>query len=172
MPNVVRQPLKRLAPLWSRPGFLIRRLHQLSVSIFYVETNELDLTPVQFGALSIVAVHPGIEQLDLGAELGIDRANVADVVSRLVKSGHLVREISERDRRARNIFLTESGKALVCAANRRFKAVQKRLLAPLDDEGRELFIAQLNLLIESHNAFGRTTLRFGATEADAGRADG
>src|ERR1700730_16523655 len=61
--------------LWSRPGFLVRRLHQISVAIFLEEMAGLEITPVQYGALMIVAADPGIDQSALAAELGIDSAN-------------------------------------------------------------------------------------------------
>ncbi len=97
--------------LWARPGFLVRRLHQITVAIFLDEMAELDLTPVQFGALTIIAGRPGIEQSTLGEELGIDRVNAGDVVQRLIKNNLARREVSPRDRRFKQVSLTPEGEA-------------------------------------------------------------
>jgi hypothetical protein len=63
-------PLRRLVSLQARPGFLVRRLHQIGVAIFTDEMADLGITPVQFGAMSIVGMKPGIDQSALGEELG------------------------------------------------------------------------------------------------------
>jgi hypothetical protein len=39
--------MKNAAALWARPGFLVRRLHQISVAIFMEEMASLEITPVQ-----------------------------------------------------------------------------------------------------------------------------
>src|SRR5260370_1805656 len=88
----------KASELWSRPGFLVRRLHQISVAIFLEEMADLEITPVQYGALMIVAAEPGIDQSALAAELGVDRANAGDVLARLSKSGYLTRDPSPSDR--------------------------------------------------------------------------
>lgn len=153
------EPLRGLVSLWSRPGFLVRRLHQISVAIFADEMADLELTPVQFGALSIVGVNPGIDQSALGEELGTDRANTADVVTRLVKNGFLLRTVSPKDRRVRRIYLTDPGREVVVEANCRLKQIQARLLAPLKPGDRAIFVDLMTNLIESNNSLGRTALR-------------
>jgi len=114
---------------------------------------------VQFGAMTIIASRPGIEQSVLGAELGIDRVNAGDVVLRLVKNGHARREVSARDRRYKEVYLTDGGKEILAQGNERMKRVQKRLLSSLDPSQREIFMDLLIKLIESNNDSGRATLR-------------
>ncbi|HYB09490.1 MAG TPA: MarR family winged helix-turn-helix transcriptional regulator, partial [Alphaproteobacteria bacterium] len=70
-------------PLWSRPGYLIRRLHQIHQALFLDECRTFRITPIQYGLLTVLSTHPGIDQVTLAAELGIDRTNVADVLARL-----------------------------------------------------------------------------------------
>jgi DNA-binding MarR family transcriptional regulator len=145
--------------VWSRPGFLVRRLHQISVAIFMDETAGLGITPVQFGALSILAASPGLDQSTLGAELGIDRANIADVIARLSTGGYVTRHNSQSDRRVKNIYITEAGTALLHEANARFRNVQSRLLGPLTPQDRATFITLTMQLIETNNSLGRAVLR-------------
>jgi DNA-binding MarR family transcriptional regulator len=145
--------------LWERPGYLVRRLHQISVAIFLDEMSDLDLTPVQFGALTIIASRPGIEQSVLGEEVGIDRVNAGDVVLRLIKNDLARREVSPRDRRAREVSLTPKGEAVLCAGMSRIKRVQQRLLEPLDPKDRAVFLGLLMQLITGNNDQGRAPLR-------------
>ncbi|MDB5652414.1 MAG: hypothetical protein JWQ94_27 [Tardiphaga sp.] len=42
----------RSAALWSRPGFLVRRLHQISVASFLEEMASLEITSVQVATMS------------------------------------------------------------------------------------------------------------------------
>jgi DNA-binding MarR family transcriptional regulator len=147
--------------LWSRPGFLVRRLHQISVAIFLEEMASLEITPVQYGALMIVAADPGIDQSALAAELGVDRANAGDVLARLSKSGYLTRAPSQSDRRFVQVRLTEQGTALLGEAGSRAKKVQDRLLMPLKPKDRKVFVALMNQIISASNHVGRAPLRIG-----------
>jgi len=69
-------------PLWGRPGFLLRRLHQIHYALFFEECAGFDITPVQYGLLTTLSLNPDLDQNSLARELGIDRTNVADVLNR------------------------------------------------------------------------------------------
>ncbi|HTH97201.1 MAG TPA: MarR family transcriptional regulator [Stellaceae bacterium] len=147
------------AGLWSRPGYLVRRLHQLSVAIFHDEMTGLDLTPVQNAALTIVAARPGIEQSVLAEEVGIDRVNVGDVILRLIKYGLVRREVSKRDRRFKEIYLTEEGAQALHESAKRMKNTQKRFMAPLEPEEQKVFLELVMKLIDGLQDQGRTPMR-------------
>ncbi|MGY3617900.1 DNA-binding Lrp family transcriptional regulator [Bradyrhizobium sp. USDA 10063] len=87
-------------PLWARPGFLIRRLHQINYALFFEECAGFDITPVQYALLTTLSLNPDTDQHTLGREVGIDRTNVADVLRRLEQRGLLTRRKGEQDRRA------------------------------------------------------------------------
>ena len=70
-------------PLWGRPGYLLRRLHQIHYALFFEECAGFDITPVQYGLLTTLSLNPDLDQNSLARELGIDRTNVADVLNRL-----------------------------------------------------------------------------------------
>ncbi|MEP9377433.1 MarR family winged helix-turn-helix transcriptional regulator [Aquabacter sp. CN5-332] len=156
----VTEPVAGLFSLWARPGFLVRRLHQISVAVFMEGMAELEITPLQFGALSIVALSPGIEQAAVGTELGVDRANNADVLNRLEKGGLIARHTAPHDRRTKKVYLTARGRDMVLSANERFADIQKRFLGPLSAAEKKIFLALLSKLIEENNSLGRTVLRF------------
>src|ERR1017187_2232352 len=69
--------------LASRPGFLIRRLHQIHVALFADECATFDVTPVQYSIMTVVRAQPGLDQVRLAAEVGVDRTTLASVLARL-----------------------------------------------------------------------------------------
>src|SRR5579872_284415 len=46
-------------PLWSRPGYLVRRLHQIHTALFAEECKAFAITPVQYGLLTALLHFPG-----------------------------------------------------------------------------------------------------------------
>ncbi len=146
-------------PLSERPGFLVRRLHQIHVAMFMEELASEQVTPVQYGLLSILVDMPGLDQLSLAEEVGIDRANVHDVLKRLESRKLLLRVVDPLNKR-RNICLpTQEGIEFVARHHAGMRAAQKRLLDPLTDNERATFVELLHKLIEANNGFGRTVLR-------------
>lgn len=145
--------------LWSRPGYLIRRLHQIHVAIFMEECAEFALTPVQYGLMTTLLDQPGLDQITLGAELGIDRTNVADVLGRLEVRGLVRRQVSRTDRRMKLAYLTPDGLALTRRMEANMSRAQGRLMAPLEAEERAHFIDLLRRLVDANNEWGRAPLR-------------
>lgn len=143
-------------PLWARPGFLVRRLHQIHYALFYEECSKFDITPVQYGLLTTLSITPDLDQNSLGRELGIDRTNVADVLNRLSKRGLLVRQRSEKDKRMVLARLTPEGEAVTQQMYDAMQRAQVRLLEPLLPEERNAFITTLLRLIDGNNHLGRT----------------
>jgi DNA-binding MarR family transcriptional regulator len=151
-------PPERL-PLWSRPGYLVRRLHQIHSAVFADECREYGITPVQYGVLTALLYFPGSDQVSLGAEVGIDRTNAADVLERLAERGLVRREKSAEDRRMMLAYLTPEGEALTRGMHDAMQRAQDRLLAPLAPAERELFMTMLVSLVDAGNELGRTVLR-------------
>ena len=145
--------------VWDRPGFLVRRLHQIHVAIFLEEMAEDNITPIQYGLLSALADLPGLDQLSLAEEIGIDRANVADVLSRLENRGLVIRTVSTRDNRRKLCALTEQGLAFVRKHYENMHRAQDRLLRPLKPADRAEFMRLLRCVVEAGNDLGRAPLR-------------
>lgn len=92
-------------------GHLIRRLHQQATLVFVQRTQAagFDVTPVQFAALDAIHAHPATDQARLAEMIAYDRATIGGVIDRLLQKGWIHRVVSERDRRARELSLTEAG---------------------------------------------------------------
>jgi DNA-binding MarR family transcriptional regulator len=141
-------------PLWSRPGYLVRRLHQIHTALFLEECGEFAITPVQYGVMTALQDHPGSDQVSLAAEVGIDHTNVADVLERLAERGLVRRERSEHDRRSMSAFLTDDGDALLARTYLGMQRAQERFLEPLAPEFRAAFVAMMTQLVEGNNHAG------------------
>ncbi|MCS6878835.1 MAG: MarR family transcriptional regulator, partial [Geminicoccaceae bacterium] len=83
--------------LYTKPGHLIRRAHQLATALFAEECGEL--TPVQYAALWAIAAQPGIDATRVSALIAFDRSTIGDVLERLEGKGWIRRETSPTDRR-------------------------------------------------------------------------
>lgn len=145
--------------LWDRPGFLVRRLHQIHVALFMEDPSDEPVTPIQYGLLSILVDTPGLDQFSVAEELGIDRANVADVLKRLESRKLVLRVVDPHNKRRKICLPTRTGVAFVKRFRPRMQRAQERLLEPLTAEERHTFVYLLHKLIDANNVHGRAVLR-------------
>ena len=144
-----------------RPGFLIRRLHQIHVALFFTECEAFDVTPVQYSILTAVEANPGLDQARLGETVGVDRATLANVVSRLETRGLVQRRRSGTDKRLRLVMPTPKGFKLLAEMEAAARRAHERTLEALEPADRAAFIRALGRLVEAGNGHGRAALRIG-----------
>ena len=118
-------------PLLDLAGHLIRRLNQISTHTFQknMERSGCDLTPVQFATMQALQQKPCIEQAQVASMIAYDRATIGGVIDRLEQKGYVSRKVSPRDRRAREVSLTEKGHRTV---NEIYPVVEKLQMDILD----------------------------------------
>jgi DNA-binding MarR family transcriptional regulator len=146
-------------PLADRPGFLVRRLHQIHVALFAEECAPFGITPVQFSVLTALERAAPIDQVTLAGEIGIDRANCTDVLRRLEERGLIRRVASEADSRAKLCDLTPAGRRLLARLAPAAQRAHDRTVAALPRAERQVFLRSLARLVEANNALGRAKLR-------------
>jgi DNA-binding MarR family transcriptional regulator len=117
-------------------GYWLRRAYQRHMAIFAAVMSDLDLTSVQFAALVKLRDMKAVTQTELGRLIGIDRATISGVVSRLQKRGLLQYRLDPLDRRSRIIALTPAGETLLGQALRRTEQVGDDTLAPISEAER------------------------------------
>lgn len=139
-------PTDLLHLLYLRPGFLLRRAHQLSVGLFEEECRELGLTPPQYGVLTIVANAPGCDQATVARALGFDRVTTLRIVRGLQARGLLARQASAADGRRLQLMLTTEGVATLARGRPLAARVTERLMAPLAEDERKQFQSLLRKL--------------------------
>lgn len=146
----------QFAELSDRPGFLIRRLHQIHVSNFLSECHDFNITQVQFGVLNILDGTVSLDQGSVGAQMGIDRTNVADVVSRLEKRGLVKRVVNTADRRSKLVSITPAGRKMAKQLATAMISAQETLIGPLSDREKATLMKLLQKLLAAHNDGSRT----------------
>jgi DNA-binding MarR family transcriptional regulator len=147
------------APLMERFGFLIRRLHQIHVALFMQEAKNLDITTIQFTALSVLHQRGEIDQSELAVHVGMDRANVSDVIRRLSDRGYVTVRVNPTHGRKRLILLTREGSSFLKMADRCALRAQERTVSSLARQDQKVFAALLRRLVKEQNALGRSPLR-------------
>ena len=144
--------------IYSAPGHLVRRLHQIAVSIFYEQTREFRITPVQYSALSAIRAFPGIDQRSLARVIAFDRSTIGSVVERLERRGLITRDTDRADRRYKTLHLTPKGADLVRTMEPSADSVGQRLLAPLSERDRKTFMRVVTKTVNLNNELSRAPL--------------
>lgn len=147
------------ARIYRHPGHMIRRAHQIAISIVTDHCREHGATSVQYGILYMVGEHPGIDQISLANLIALDRSNTGEVVGRLEERGLLRRVSGDADRRTKRLHLTPAGAKLVDAITPDIERAQERMLAPLTEDERETFMELLEKFVDINNALSRAPVR-------------
>jgi DNA-binding MarR family transcriptional regulator len=145
LPSSSRTP-SSLSRLYARPGFLLRRAHQISAAVFEDACRDLGLTPAQFGVLTVLQAHPGLGQSTLARALGFDKVTVLRVLRGLESRGLVSRGPAQENRRNVCVTLTHEGETVLQQAQKPAEKAYKRLMAPLDRQQQEQLLELLQLL--------------------------
>lgn len=139
------------AELYGMPGHLIRRLHQASQAIFdgEVAAVSINLTSVQFAALTMIAANPGIDQARLATAIAFDRATTGGVIDRLEAKGFVRREIVKTDRRARQLHLEAAGETTLQAATPIVRHAQTLMLKNLSGKEQTTLLKLLSKVVQT-----------------------
>jgi len=128
-----------LQPMYARPGFLLRRAHQISAAVFESHCAALGLTQAQYGTMTVLANAPGVDQTRLARALAFDKVTVLRVIRGLVDRGLVRRATSVLSRRQLALELTDQGWTVLNAAQSMASAAHQQLVGPLDaKEAKEL----------------------------------
>lgn len=134
--------MARQLKIYNMAGHLIRRLNQISSSVFQdrIQACGYDMTSVQFAALNAISANPGIDQATLAGIIANDRPTIGGVVDRLEKKGLVSRLVSQRDRRAREVSLTSKGATVLAELTPVVKKLQTDILTGLTAAERIEFL--------------------------------
>jgi DNA-binding MarR family transcriptional regulator len=147
--------------LLGRPGFLIRRLHQIHCGLFLDETREHNITPVQYSLMTALGTHGEMDQNTLAQEIGLERTSVAEVIPRLEARELLVRRQSTADRRVKLVKLSRKGLYLLRKMDASVQRAHDRTVEGIPEEQRAEFLLQLIKLVEANNHQGSAPFRLG-----------
>jgi DNA-binding MarR family transcriptional regulator len=141
--------------LADRPGHLIRRLHQIHVAMFLEECSDFNLTPIQFGVLTVLSGGTARDQVTIARRIGVDRNTAADVIKRLEKRGLLERPGDPADKRTKLARITAAGEELVRNVQPGMMRAQSRLISPLGEDEYQQYMHLTRKLLEANDHSSR-----------------
>lgn len=136
-------------PLAGRPGFLIRRAHQIHTALFARHCAPSGLTPVQYSVLTALADGP-LDLTALAARVALDRTTTTGAVGRLEARGLVSRSVPAADRRQRLCGITEVGRQALAAVDPAARAAHDATLACLSADEREALARLLARVVEAN----------------------
>ncbi|MEY9850177.1 MarR family winged helix-turn-helix transcriptional regulator [Streptacidiphilus sp. BW17] len=138
MENLALETMVDARPLLDAPrviGYLIRVAQQVHTR-FWTELVSGELTAPQHAVLDALSVEPDIDQRTVGERTSLDKATMAELISRLVRRGLVLRRRDPADGRRNLLALAPAGVRLLEEVSPGVAEVQSRLLEPLDEAER------------------------------------
>jgi DNA-binding MarR family transcriptional regulator len=151
---MVRKSVRKSRPSWpleQRPGFLIRRLHQIHVALFQKECADFDITPLQYSLLTALAARGTADQTTLAADVALDRTTTTGALKRLQLRNFVERSVLERDRRAQTCRLTRKGIALLRKMERSAQLAHLETVSDLSKADQKRFIAMMQSIVTARS---------------------
>jgi DNA-binding MarR family transcriptional regulator len=133
--------------LLAAPGYAARRLYQ-AYTAAWVRLVDPVLTGPQFAVLTAVNAYPGVEQGSLASSVALDRSTMASIVARLEDRGLISRERPAEDGRKRLLYLTEQGREVLAATDRKARDLDVLLMQGCDADEQAALLRRLTALSE------------------------
>jgi len=125
-------------------GFRLRRIQNQLSREFAGETQRYGLRHGEFSALAIIAANPGLSQMMLAREVGLDKSAAVSVIDDLERLGFAERRRLPTDRRRYALYATPAGEAALAAMFEKLESVEHDALDALDPSELHL----LNTLLD------------------------
>jgi DNA-binding MarR family transcriptional regulator len=128
------------------PGLIGYHLRKAQLAVFQDFARAVgagELSPGQFGALTVIERNPGLSQTRLGQTLGIDRSTLVAVIDRLEQRGLVERADAPRDRRSYALYISNAGRLLLSDLVEHVRAHDAHIAGDLNAEEKASLIALL-----------------------------
>lgn len=132
-----------MAPLEGKLGFWLRLAQQSAFETFHRAMEPLGLTPGRLGALLLLEANPDMRQAALAEALRVKPSNLTVLLASLEAEGLIRRVEDAANRRANQLRLTPSGRALLKRAKAAEAEVEAELAAGLTAAERAALLAAL-----------------------------
>jgi DNA-binding MarR family transcriptional regulator len=137
--RVVRGVEPTSAPVESDLGWALGVVFRRYAKASAAALEDLPGGPRGYQVLATTNSEGSKRQLDLAAQLGVDRTVMTYLLDDLEKAGLVQRRPDPADRRARLIAPTDLGVETLCALENRLSAVEQEVLGILDEADRSSF---------------------------------
>lgn len=145
--------LQDLSDVHLRPGFLLRRAHQIASAQFVEETSNFGVTTTQFGVLTVLALRQPIDQIGVAKILKLDRSTTGLVVQNLEERGLVARLLDPEDRRRRVLHLTTRGRDMLADLQGPSRKARDRVLSTFTPEEAQMLITLLSRFVTNHDEY-------------------
>ena len=115
-------------------GFRLRRIQNYLSRDFSSATSQYNLKQGHFSGLAIIAANPGLSQIELARETGLDKSLTVQMVDELERRGWAERRRSVVDRRRHDLFVTAEGESVLDDLMAHLDVVERNSLEVLSDE--------------------------------------
>jgi MarR family transcriptional regulator, temperature-dependent positive regulator of motility len=139
----------QVSELDQSPLHLLHRVLSNALEIYTSkQPSGMALSQRQYAVLSVLMEaksrdKSGLTQSEMVRLTGIDRSTMADLLARMIKQGHLLRQKSTEDSRANLVSLTPEGIGACATLKPIIKATDMALLRMLPDTKRQGFLKAL-----------------------------
>ncbi len=89
-----------------KAGARLRLLMDQAMSSHHIQCHH-------FGIMRLLKIKSGISQIELGDELGIDKASMVKLIDHLEGSKYVTRQTDKTDRRIKNVYITARGSKVI-----------------------------------------------------------
>jgi DNA-binding MarR family transcriptional regulator len=131
-------------------GFRFRRLQNQLSRDFSAETRDQNLRAGMFSALEIINANRGISQMELAAEVGLDKSAIVPLVDDLEARGWVARTKSKRDRRRNELSVTKAGQVELDKLFAALDRVEEAVHAILTDAERTVMNDALDKMYHAY----------------------
>lgn len=130
-------------------GFLMHDVSRLLRKSFDRHASAIGLTRAQWRVLAHLSRNEGVKQAGLAEILEIKPITLARLLDRLDAHGWVERRSDPMDKRARRLFLTRKGRAIIRELRVVALSVRAEALSGLTDAEQDLLIDQLRVVKEN-----------------------
>lgn len=127
-------------PLDRNLEFLINDVARLLRREFGRRIRDLDLTRSQWWVMVHLIRFDGFNQTQLAEELEIGKVALGGLLDRLEARGWIERRPDPVDRRAKRVFLTESGRPLIAEMQERARDVHRQMITGFTADERSQLV--------------------------------
>ena len=127
-------------------GLLIHDVARLLRVLYDRQMSSIGLTRSQWWLLTYLFFKDGINQSELAILMDMEKAPLSRLLDRMEKKGWVIRKNESKDRRTKNIYLSESIKPLISSMRDKAAEYRRESLSILTDKERNKLKAILQIL--------------------------
>lgn len=120
-------------------GFHLGYTYRRASHWFAHALKPYDITPEQWLVLYQIGEHEGLNQKEIAAKADKDQPTTTRILDLLEKKGYTQKSVSIHDRRAFQLYLTDSGKELIEATTAIERMCESQIIEGIDERQLEMF---------------------------------